>query len=91
VNTEDERSVRPTQVTILENVDAVYSMIMGDQRMQLPYKKTAETLEISRKKGYIIHEILNMTKLSTKWVPKCLSANVGQKRARVLASQTILD
>jgi hypothetical protein len=39
--------------------------------------------------GYIIHEILDITKLSAKWVPKCLNAD--QKRDRVFASQAILD
>jgi hypothetical protein len=91
LSTEDERSVRPTRVTVPENVDVIYSMIMGDRIMRLPYKKIAETLTISRKKGYFIHEIVDMTKLSTKWVPKCLNANFGQERARVFASQTISE
>jgi hypothetical protein len=37
----------------------------------------------------MIHEILDMRKLSAKWVPKCLNAD--QKRDRVLVSQAILD
>jgi hypothetical protein len=37
---------------------------------------------------YIIHEILDMRKLSAKLVPKCL--NAVQKSDRVLASQAIL-
>jgi hypothetical protein len=36
-----------------------------------------------------MREILNMRKLSAKWVPKCL--NAVQKNDRVLASQVILD
>jgi hypothetical protein len=38
--------------------------------------------------GYIIHEILDMRKLSAKWVPKCLNAD--HKRDRVLASQATI-
>jgi hypothetical protein len=39
--------------------------------------------------GFIIHEILDERNLSTKLVPKCLSA--GKKCDRVLALQAILD
>jgi hypothetical protein len=38
---------------------------------------------------YIIHKILDIRKLSAKWVPKYLNAN--QKCDWVLASQAILD
>jgi hypothetical protein len=37
---------------------------------EYPQKKIAETLAIYRERvGYIIHEILDMRKLSAKWVP----------------------
>jgi hypothetical protein len=75
----EELSGRPTQLTIPENVDAIHSMILNDQRIS---KKIAEILVISQKRiGYIIHDILDMR------VPKCL--NAIQKRDRVLASQAI--
>jgi hypothetical protein len=49
-----------------------------------------ETLAISRERvGYIIHEILDIRKLSTKLVPKCLSAD--QMRDWVLVLQANLD
>jgi transposase len=51
---DEERSGRPTQVTIPENVDPIHSMILDDQRISAT---TAETLTISRERvGYIIHE-----------------------------------
>jgi hypothetical protein len=89
LNPEDEEcSGRPTRVTFPENVSAIHSMILDDGRISA--KKIAETLAISRERvGYIIHEILDMRKLSDKWVPKCLNAD--QKRVPVLASQAILD
>jgi transposase len=70
LSTEDEeRSGRPTRVTIPENVDAIHSMILDDRRIST--KKIAETLAISKERvGYIIHEILEMRKLSAEWVPK---------------------
>jgi histone-lysine N-methyltransferase SETMAR len=85
---DEEHSGRPIQVTILENVDAIHSMILDDRRIST--KKIAETLAISRERvSYIIHKILDMRKLSAGWVPKCINAD--HKRDQVLASQAILD
>jgi predicted HTH transcriptional regulator len=88
-STEDEnRSGRPSQTKIPENVHVIHSMILEDRRIST--KKIAEPLTISRETvGYIIHDIFDMRKLSAKWVPKCL--NAGQKRERVFASEAILD
>jgi histone-lysine N-methyltransferase SETMAR len=62
-------------------------MILDDQRIFA--EKIIKTLAISRESvSYIILEILDMRKLSAKWVPRCL--NVDQKRDRVLASEAIL-
>jgi hypothetical protein len=54
LGTEDEKhSGRPTQVTVLENVDVIYSMILEDRRISA--KKIEETLGISHERvGYII-------------------------------------
>jgi hypothetical protein len=54
-------------------------------------KKIEEPFAISREReGYtIIHKILDIRKLSAKWVPKHLNAD--QKSDRVIASQVILD
>jgi hypothetical protein len=58
-STEDEeRSVRPTQVTIPENVDVIHFMILDDG---ISAKKIAGTVAISRGRvGCVIHEILDM-------------------------------
>jgi predicted HTH transcriptional regulator len=75
-------------VTIPENLDVIHSMILDNQSISA--KKIAETLPISRERvGRIIHEILDMRKLSAKWVPTRLNAN--QKCDQVLTSQAILD
>jgi hypothetical protein len=69
-------------------VDAIHSMILDDRKISA--KNIPETLVLSWEMvGYIIHEILDIRKLSGKWVPKCLDA--AQKCDRVGASQAILD
>jgi len=53
-------------------------------------KSIAEQLGISRERvGSIIHEDLDMWKLSAKWVPKCLNAD--QKRQRCQSSEQLLE
>jgi hypothetical protein len=71
LSTKDEGSSgRPTQATVPENVDAIDSMILDNRRSN---KNTEEILAISRERvGYIIQVILDMRKLSAKWVIKCL-------------------
>jgi hypothetical protein len=54
LSTEDEeRSGRPTPVTIPQNVDAIHSMILDDKRISA--KKISETMAISRERvGYTV-------------------------------------
>jgi len=53
-------------------------------------KSTAEQLGISREwVGSIIHEDLDMQKLSARWVPKCLNAN--QKHQSCQSSKQLLE
>jgi hypothetical protein len=87
LNTEDEESsLRPAQVPVPESVDFIYCMTLTVRRIS--GKRISVTLAISRERGrYIIHEILDMRKLSAKWIPKCLNAD--QKRVRVFALPTI--
>jgi len=57
---------------------------------QISAKSIAEQLGISRERvGSIIHEDLDMRKLSAKWVPKCL--NAYQKRQRCHSSVQLLE
>jgi hypothetical protein len=87
--TEDEKCPgKPTQITILENEDANHFVILSDERISA--KIMAETLMISQERvGYIIHEILDMRKLSATLVLNCI--NGIQNRDRVLASKSILN
>jgi len=64
-------------VTTPEIIDQMNELILEDRRISVT--STAEQLGISRVLvGFIIHEDLDMLKLSMKWVLKCLKAN--QKR-----------
>jgi hypothetical protein len=73
-------------VTVPENVDAIHSMIVADWRISA--RKIAETLEINSGTCRI-HHVLDKRNLSSKWAPKCLSAD--QKRDRVVTPKSILE
>ena len=71
------RPGRPKTVTTPEIIDQIHELILEDH--QISAKSIAEQLGISRERvESIIHEDLDMRKLSAKWVPKCLNAD--QKR-----------
>jgi len=73
------RRGRPKTVTTPEIIDQIHELILEDHRILA--KSVAEQLGISREwVGSIIHEDLDMRKLSDKWVPECLNAD--QKRQR---------
>jgi hypothetical protein len=54
----EERSGRPTQVTIPENVDEIYSMILDDRKIAT--KKIAETLAIYRERVGYTRGLINL-------------------------------
>ena len=78
------RPGRPETVTTPEIIDQIHQLILEDR--QISAKSIAEQLGISREwVGSIIYEDLDMQKLSTKWVPKCLNAD--QKHQRCQSSE----
>ena len=82
------RPGRPKTVTTLKIIDQFHELILEDRWISA--KSIAEQLGISRKGvGSIIHEDLNMRKLSAKWVLKCL--NMDQKRQRCQSSEQLLE
>jgi len=82
------RPGRPKTVTTPEIIDQIHEIISEDRRVSA--KSITEQLGISRERvGSIIHEDLDMPKLSAKWVPKCLKAD--QKRQRFQSSEQILE
>jgi len=73
-------------VTTPEIIDQIHELILEERRISV--KSVAEQLGISRERvGSIIHEDLDMRKLSAKWVPKCLNAD--QKHQRCQSSEQI--
>jgi len=68
------RPGRPETVTTPEIIDKIHEIILDDHRISA--KSIAEQLGISLERvGSIIHEDMDMRKLSAKWVPKCLNAD----------------
>ena len=83
---EAPRPGRPKTVTTPEIIYQIHELILEDRRISA--KSIAEQLCISREwVESIIHEDLDMPKLSAKWVPKCLKAD--QKRQRCQSSEKL--
>jgi len=79
---------RPATVTTPEIIDQIHELSMEYPRISA--KSIAEHLGISRERVWsIIHEDLDMRKLSAKWVQKCLNAD--QKRQRCKSSEQVLE
>jgi len=75
-------------VTTPEIIDHIHELILEDRRILA--KSIAEQLGTSRERvGSIIHEDLDIRKLSAKWAPKCLNAD--QKRQRCQSSEQVLE
>ena len=82
------RPGRPKTVTTPQVIDLIRELILEDRRISA--KAIGEQLGISREwAGSIIHEDLDMQKLSTKWVSKCL--NVDEKCQRCPWCEQILE
>jgi len=78
----------PKQSPTPEIIDQIHELILEDRRISA--KSITEQLGISRERvGSVIHEDLDMRKLSAKWVPKCLNAD--QKRHRCQSSEQLLE
>ena len=79
------RPGRHKTVATLEIIDHIHELISEDRRISA--KSIAEQLGISHERvGSIIHEDLDMRKLSAKWVPKCLNADKNVNGASRLSN-----
>jgi len=75
-------------VTTPEIIGQIHQLILEGRRISV--KSIADQLDISRERvGSIIHEDLDMRKLSAKWVPQWLNAD--QKRQRCQSSEQLFE
>jgi len=82
-----ERSGRPKEVVTPEIVDKIHGMILDDRRIKV--REVAEAVGISTERvHHILHEYLDMKKLSARWVPRLLT--LDHKRNRVTISEECL-
>jgi len=80
--------VTDTFCALTSVIDQIHELILEDCRISA--KSIAGQLDITRDRvGSIIHEDLDMRKLSAMWVLKCLNAD--QKRQRCQSSEQILE
>ena len=81
------RPGRPKTLTTPEIIDQIHELILEDRRISA--KLIAELGISSEWVGSIIHEDLDMRKISAKWVPNC--PKVDQKHQRCQLSEHLLD
>lgn len=85
---DDPRSGRPKTATTPEMVDKVHDLVLNDRRLKA--SEIAEAVGISKERVlYILHEELDMRKLSARWVPRLLT--MEQKRVRSQMSMNNLE
>ncbi|GBP70845.1 Histone-lysine N-methyltransferase SETMAR [Eumeta japonica] len=76
---DDPRPGRPVTVVTEENVRKIEKLVLADRRIKL--WQIAEELQNSKERvGEIIHEHMNMRKISARWVPKMLTPFDKQRR-----------
>jgi len=85
---DEERSGRPSEGTSQENIDLVEHIVLDDRRLKV--KEIAKLSNLSETTVWrIVHDHLNMSKVSARWVPSNLSAVQKQRRAQI--SQQFLN
>ena len=76
---EDERSGRPKDATADENVMVVHTLLMCDRRRDLQSIASEVCINYGAVQS-ILTDILGISKVSTRWVPRMLTND--QKRTR---------
>jgi len=71
---DDPREGCPKIATTPEIFEQVHDMVLDDWRMKV--HEIAQTIGISKeRRGYILHEELDMKKFCARWVPRLLTAD----------------
>lgn len=82
-----ERPGRPNEVTTPEIIEKIHDIVLQDRRVKV--REIAEIVRISDERvRNILHEHLDMRKVSARWVPRLLT--IDQKRIRVTTSEANL-
>lgn len=85
---DDPRAGGPVSATTAENVKTVENLVLQDARIKV--KMLAEMTKLSVGTIYtILHDHLNMSKVSARWVPRMLTA--PQKQVRVECCKEFLE
>ncbi|KAG5312438.1 SETMR methyltransferase, partial [Acromyrmex insinuator] len=81
-STEDvPRSGRAKEATNAEIAKQVHRIVLNDRKVKL--RELTEAVGISKERaGYILHDVLEIKKLSARWVPRLLT--IDQKQQRTL-------
>ena len=85
---DDERSGRPKEVDAVENVEIVHSLVMCDRRRNLRDIASKVGIRFGAVQS-ILTDILGMSKVSARWVPRMLTED--QKRSRLDISRYLLS
>jgi len=65
----EPRPGAPKTATTEDNVTKTHDLVLADRRLKI--REIAETQGMSKDRvGHILHEILGMSKLSARWVPR---------------------
>ena len=75
ISTSDaERPGRQKEVASQEMIDKIHDMVLNNRRLKV--REISETVNVSvGRVWYILHECLGMSKLSTRWVLRLLTAD----------------
>ena len=76
---DEPRTGRPSEVTTPETIELVSSEVLSDRRLKV--KEIAARLHLSKTTVLrVLHDHLNMNKVSARWVPRILSTLQMQRR-----------
>lgn len=77
-----KRSGRPKEAVTPEIVDKIHELVLNDRRMKI--REIAKDTGISTERVYhVLHEYLDMRKLSARWVPRLLTKDHMRNRMTI--------
>jgi len=75
----------PKTATTDDSVTKIHDLVLADRRLKI--REIGETVGMSKNRvGHILHDILDMRKLSARWVPHLLTPDNKRNREKILQS-----